>query len=148
MINMSDIAKALQAQLQDDSDIEETLRQPIVRGDYVNEDPGRTPWMGIYRGKSRFDPWTLGDGADNWKVVPQIKIVAQVTSFRSGEDCEELMEAFVKQIISAAFTDMTLGGTVDMITGVSAEPQYIETEKETLFFQTTIITLELEVATS
>lgn len=147
-INISTISKALQSQLQSDAGVQSFLQGDIVRGEYINEDPNNTPWVGVYRGAVRYVPRTLGINAKNWEPSPNMRIVVQDTDMLSPDNCEDLLEEHVKLIIDAVFADRTIGGTVDIIKEVNVEYLYNETDRESLYFQTAIITLDLEVATA
>lgn len=147
-INMATIAKALQTQLQNTANVVSFLRSPVIRGEYINEDPNLTPWMGVYRGIIRYVPRTLGISAKNWEASPEIKIVVQNTNLSSAEECEDELEAYVSETIDAVFNDRTIGGTVAMVNEVNVEYLYNETDRESMYFQTAIITLKLEVSSS
>ena len=147
MINIADITTALQAQLTADVTVSEFLASPIVRGGLINNDAGMTPWIGIYRGAVNYEPRTLGRGLSTYEAYPSVRIIVQETSMDSGEDCENLLEGRVKSVLDAVLADPTIGGTVDMVTGFGVEYGYVETDRETLYFQSAIITISLEVAT-
>lgn len=147
-INVGAIAKALQLQIQNDFEVSSFLKSEVVRGDYINEDPNNTPWIGVYRGTVRYVPRTLGVSARNWEPSPEIRVVIQDTNFISAENCEDALEEHIKLVIDAIFKDTTIGGTVDMINEINVEYLYNETDRESTYFQTAIITLKLEVATA
>jgi len=147
MINLSTILKALQAQLSSNVDVTEIFKKDkITRGQYINNDPSRCPWLGIYRGTTDFEPRTLGS-VNNWEAFPKAKIIVQAISYKSGEQAEELLEGYVEAVMDAVLTDTSIGNTVDMVTGMQVEYGYNEEVRETVYFQSAIITFNLEVAT-
>jgi len=147
MINTSKIAEALKIQLNNDIAVKEFLKNGnVTRGEIINNDPNQTPWVGIYRGKVKYAPRTLGS-MNNWEASPSIRIIVQATDLRSAEECETALEGYVKILLDAVAKDTTIGGTVDIVTDFDVEPGYMETERSTVHFQGAIITLNLEVAT-
>lgn len=145
MIDLSKITKALHSQLSNNIAVR-NIFSGIVLGEVINSDPSRTPWIGIYRGKTTYEPRTLGS-MNNWEAFPTAIIIMQATDLRSAEKCEEVLEGYVKIVMDAVIEDTTIGGTVDIITGFEIEPGYIETERSMMHFQATNIILNLEVAT-
>lgn len=145
MINLSTITKALHTQLSNSIPVA-NLFSSIALGEVINSDPSRAPWMGIYRGKTTYEPRTLGS-MNNWEAFPSLIIIIQAVDLRSAEECEKTLEGYVKTVMDAIIKDTTIEGTVDIITGFEIEPGYIETERSTMHFQATNIILNLEVAT-
>ena len=148
MINFHTITKAIRTQLANDAAVSAFMNREITIGEYINVDPDIVPWMGIYRGKVTYTPRTLGVNASSWEATPQVRIIVQATSFKSGEDCELLLEDYVEKTIDAIWADPTIGNTVDMLVGYEVEYGYNETDRETIYFQSAIITLDLEAKTS
>lgn len=146
-INLKTIVAATQAQLQADATIAGWLATNVERGTVVNEDPNRTPWVGVYRGGQDYSPRTLGS-VNNWEVSPSVKIVLQTTSLSDDFEVSDNMEQYVQDIIDAIMTDYTIGGTVDMINGFNVEYGYVNDDRTKMFFQNAIITVNMEVATA
>lgn len=146
MINLSNITKALTEQLNNNVAVRDFINNKVLQGELINNDPNQAPWIGVYRGKTSYEPRTLGS-MDNWEAFPKVKIIVQATDLRSAVECELALEGYVEAILRAIIADTTLGGTVDMINSYDVEPGYMETESTTLHFQAASITLNLEVAT-
>lgn len=152
MINTATVTAAVVAQLkaglpaQTDAglDYRDAL---ITRREYVNRNPGLTPWIGVYPRRRSLAPRTLGNTATMWQATFEITVVVQATSRRSGEGAEDLLEEYHADVLAALESDRTLGGTVDMIVGYQTEYSYVETESESLFFQEALITLTAEAKT-
>lgn len=145
-INIVEIEKALRDQLEVDVGVQSFMNgRGILIGEYVNNDPNNAPWMCVYKGKSRYDSRTLGPSAANWEVFPEVKVAVQSVNVASGEICEEELEERVRLIIDGIFLDRTIRNTVDMITNVEVEYLYNEVDRESVYFQTAIITVSLEV---
>lgn len=146
MINVSDITKALVVQLESYADIK-NLKPTIERGEYVNNDPDVTPWIGVYRSVSDYVPRTLGNHLASFQNTTKIRILAQDASFKSGGDCENRIEDLATKILECVISDKTIGGTVDMVNSLNVEYMYNETDRESLYYQTAVITVEVEVST-
>jgi len=147
MINYATISSALQAQLLADATVAGLLKVArIERGGFMNVDADNTPWVGVYRGGISYAPRTLGSD-QNWEATPNIRVIAQTSDLKSGERCEDSLEALVKAINDAILTDTTIGGTVDIVTGFDVEYSYREDERTSVHFQQAIITIGMEVAT-
>lgn len=148
MINVSTITAALKTLLDNNAAIAAwPLSMPVVRGDYINEDAGLTPWVGIYRGDVSMEPRTLGMTSGNMEATASIRIVVQQASADSASACEGILEGRVQNVLSAIMADTTIGGTVDMVNRFKISYGYVETQSTTLYFQTAIIEIEVEVAT-
>lgn len=144
MINFATITRALAVQLESTQSVRDILKSDIVRGGYINVNPSLCPWLGVYRRKIDYSPRTLGP-VESWDATPQINVIIQAVSYKSGDDCEDLLESYIEKIVDAIWADPTIGNTVDMITGFSVEYGYNETDLDSLYFQSAIITLDLEV---
>ena len=142
MIDFSLITKGLQTLLREHPRLEYVTE--VARGEYINVDPALCTWIGVYRGAFAIEPRTLGRGADNWLARIPIDIVVQVNG-DGGEDAETLLGVAVKDVLDVIVTDLTLGGTVDMVKEFSISYSYEKTASERLDFQWAIITLQTEV---
>lgn len=145
MININTVTAAVKTLLDGNGTVAAWLNKPVVNGDFINELPGQTPWVGVYRGGVKHNPRTLGMQPNNWESTITLKIVLQDTSYVSAADCESLLELHTKDIITALVTDTTIGNTVDMINNFDISYGYIDTDRESLYYQTAIITFEAEV---
>lgn len=147
MINFNEITNAIKSILEGNLAVREfTNGRNIVQGEVINYDPNQTPWIGIYRGSVNYEPRTLGSD-NNWEGFPSVKIIVQATDIKSASRCEAALEGYVKIVIDAMLEDTTLKGTVDIITSFDVEQGYIETDRNTTYFQGASITFNMEVAT-
>jgi hypothetical protein len=145
VINFAAITKAIKVQLEEHPGLADF--KGIDRGDYINTDESRTPWVGIYRDDVDIDPRTLGKGANNWTVHPTIRIWVQAHG-ENGEEAEDELCDALQRVLTALIADLTFGGTVEMIKSFRVQFTYMEKESETLNFQWAIITLVCEVRSS
>lgn len=142
MSTVSEILAALQEQLSRDPVVQNLLGKHVERDSHVNMDPGRAPWAGVYRANRRYTPRTLGN---NWASAPQVRVVVQAVDMRSSAECGETLDKLIDAVIDAVQLDLTLRGTVDMVTEANVEYGFIETDRTSIYFQSAIITLALEV---
>ena len=143
-INTAKIGKALQALLER----EVTFVDKVYRGQYVNQVAKNAPWCGVYRAPVVYEPRTLGRGANNWEGTPEFRVVIQASSFKDGgEDCEDVLESQVVEVLDALESDLTIGSTVDMITKIEVDYSYIEAEETTMYFQSAFVLVTTEVRT-
>jgi len=146
MINAATITRAMETLLRADATVG---GYTIERGEYVNMDMDRVPWVGIYRGDMVYDVQTLGRGANNWKAEFPIKVIVQsATSKGNANDAEDDLEEYIRAVLDAVVLDKTIGGTVAMVTGITIEYSFNETESETVYFQNAEISILTEVRTS
>jgi len=144
MMDYGDISKAIQDQLVGNSTFKAILRnQSVSRGEFLNSESRFTPWAGVYRGKIKFEPMTLGS-VQNWEFKGEVRVLLQVSNKESGEKCEDTLEDFVKAAHDAILSDTTIGGTVDIVTGFEVEYSYKEDERSGLHFQLATITYRFE----
>jgi len=142
-MDFSKVNTAIQSILDNDPAIRAILgSRKVVRDEYINNKPDRTPWVGVYKGEVISSPRTLGH--NNWEEFPSVRIVAQTTNSRSGQECGDALEALILAIKDAMRNDLTLNNTVDMINGDKVEYGFITTDQESLHFQSAIITFDLE----
>ena len=145
MINAAVITEAVRALLE----VELPSEYRIERGEYVNTDYDRVPWVGVYRGPLKYDTATLGRGAKNWKAEFTVRIIVQAaTNKGNANDAEDDLEEYLKAVLDAIMTDTTLSETVAMITGVNVTYTYNESDSESVYFQNAEIELLTEVRTS
>lgn len=116
----------------------------IQRAEVMNTDASLTPWVGIYQDKAEFDPRTLGRGADNWLAVVDLDVIVQ-THGDGGAKSEEALGDAVKRVIVAILSDLTFGGSIEMVKRFTVSRAYVRTETKTLDFQHAIIAVQAEV---
>lgn len=142
MLNQSDVTKEIVSILKNDPDVA-AIGATIDRGAYINVDP-RKIWIGVYKGATDYAPSTLGRSAKTFNTNIKPRVIAQAVSFKSGEDCEDILDERVKYILDALWSTKNLNNVVDIIKGFSVEYSYNETERETVYFQNAVITIDAE----
>lgn len=142
MIDVSKATAALESQLKNHVLLRDF--KLIQRAEVVNTDPALTPWVGIYQDKAEFDPRTLGRGADNWRALVDFDVIVQTHS-DGGAKSEDALGDAIKLTLVAILSDLTFGGTVDMIKKFAVNRAYVRTKTETLDFQHAIISIQAEV---
>ena len=141
MINLNTVSKALFDQIAAYQPVKDF--DPILcHGEFVGVDPNKTPWIGVFRDSIRHAPRTLGH--NQWRSEMTFKIVVQAASFESGEDCQILLDSYVREVTASILSDLTFSGAVDMTTLASVDYNYVETDRESLYYQSAIITVESE----
>lgn len=145
MLNASDITRAVEQAFLDDPLFNAFT---IERGEFVNENPAVCPWLGIYRKDIDYAPETLGGGSDYWTAIMTLTLVVQATNYSSGAGCEDDLEKLVTDVINKIFSDTTLQNTIDMVNNLKVSYSYVADDEETLFFQSALIDMTLEVSTS
>lgn len=147
MINLSTITAELARMLTEAPSIDYLSVEP-VRGDYVNEDPRNTPWLGVYRSSIVYAPATLGRGSDikNWDATVKLNLVLQAAGLRGGDEVEDELESMVRDVLDVIVAEPTIGGTVDHVMGFDVMYRYSEQSDEDMAnYQAAIITVTAEV---
>lgn len=146
MIQPTLITKALTALL----NAEMTIDAQIHRDAYVNQNPDITPWVGIYRGTQGVEPRSMGGlGCARWEQGVALTIIAQ-QSMQGDSDglSSERLDELVDDIFAAIGTDLSIGGTVDIVTGFDVVYSFQEDDSASLLFQNATITVTAEVKTA
>lgn len=142
MIDLAVIANGLYLQLKNHVLLRDFKK--IQRAEMVNIDRALTPWVGIYVDKADFDPRTLGRGADNWRALVEIDVIVQ-THADGGMKSEDALGEATQRVLSAMLSDLTFGGTVEMIKRFTVNRAYVRTDSKTLDFQHALINISAEV---
>ena len=142
LINTADVTKALVKQLSEHPQLIGFLKN-VERGEYVNKDPARTPWCGVYRTEMHYLPKVLGHHSRSWQALLTVKLVVQAHA-ATGPDAEDACEEAVQKVLTAVLGDLTVLATTDMLKSVDVEYSYDETKSETIDFQWAFITLIYE----
>lgn len=144
MINAATITAAMEAQLK--AALPSDYR--VERGEYVNMDYQRVPWVGVYRGELNYDTATLGRGTNSWRAQFVIKLIVQAATLKANAaDAEDDLEAYIEAVLDAVMADKTIGGTVAMVSDVSIVYGYNEGNSEEVYFQSAVISITTEVRT-
>ncbi len=115
----------------------------VERGEYVNKDPGRTPWCGVYRTNIDYLPKVLGHHSKSWEALLTLKLVVQAHA-GTGPEAEDACEDAVQRVMTAVLSDLTVHTKAEMLKSISIEYSYDETKSETMDFQWAFITLVYE----
>lgn len=151
MINAATITSALQTTFRNSATLAAHgfTTNTILRGDYVNMNPNRAPWLGIYRTRVNNNPRTLGRGNNTeWQGTVTIRLMVQASHGQSGSACEDRLESYIKDVLDEVWADPTWTNTVDMVTAMDVEYNYKETDSASIYFQWALITITAEVSTS
>lgn len=141
-VNVAKVTTAVVAMLKD-----ALTNVAVERSAAVNETPSNCPWVCVYRGSVDYEPGPLGFG--NGYRLQKIKLVvlAQHTHASSGDDCEDLLEALVADVVGVLLTDLTLRGTVRVLEEVSTV--YTDFKKSgAVYMQTAAVYLTATVPVS
>lgn len=150
MINAATITGSLQSTLKNDSALANLgfSSRNILRGDVVNKNPNETPWLGIFRTRVAYAPRALGQSnPDAWQGTITIRLLVQASHIRSGADCEDRLESYIKAALDAVWSDPTWINVVDMVTGLEVEYSYKEDDESTIYFQWALVTITAEAST-
>ena len=146
MINMCTVNTALEELL--NSELPDEYK--IVRAEHVNKDPGRCPWVGIYRGSSQYTPRAMAshNSGKKWTANPGVRILIQAASGLSGKQAEERLEEYIAAVMDdVILQNPTISGTVRTITGFDIEYSFNEETENTMFYHMATIDIKLEART-
>lgn len=90
----------------------------IERGEPLNTDSARCPWVGIYKSGVAFPARTIGVGQGYRRQKPGLVIVAQAADINSGHECEDTLEALLQNLMRILLNNEGLGGLVDALDSV------------------------------
>ena len=113
-VNVATVTAALVAQLANWPGVAD-LKARVESAEQLNETPGRCPWIGVYRDSVKFVVKTLGYGSGARNQHISLVLAVQESDPVSGEKCEARLEALLQQVLGALLTDVTIGGTVQVI---------------------------------
>lgn len=147
MINLTNVLVAVETALAG-------VSATVERGERINFDPARCPWVGIYPGELETAPKTLGGaGAQRWQTTGNIQVVCQTSSFTDdGQAASEALESLIEEVVGAIFGgDLTLGLAGVRVVGLSREYRYVvfdEDEGGSIFFPQVVLRIRLDVRSS
>lgn len=123
------------------------IQSRITRGDYMNMDPNKAPWLGVYRTGVSYKPGRLGSGnPDAWDSTIEIKLVVQASHRNSGDACEDRLELYIKHVLESVWSDPTWQATVDILVDMKVDYSYKRDDTSTIYFQWAMISLTAEVS--
>ena len=139
MINFSTITKALEKILISAPSLSGYI---IERSVLENADPGKCPWVGIYRKRLSYTARRMGVGASNWSNDIKLDVIVQASS--QVESAEELLEGQIASVIAVIDLNRTILNTVHMILGYDIEYFIRQDATDDVFFQRAVITISME----
>ena len=114
-------ARAIVAILKDSQAVQDVGVKNIERGEPLNEDPAKCPWIGVYPIRVPFPSRALGMGGGFRAENPEFAVVFQTTHPLDGAACQDELGALVQAGTSALLSDPSLGGTVQMLGDFAVE---------------------------
>jgi len=145
MINVSTLTTALYNALVANAGLT-TLGCTRTRGERINYDPGKCPWIGVYPGTIESSPRTAV--AKAWDEKVELQVVAQTSSFGSeGTAASDLLESLVAAVADAVNDTLTLGVTGVRVVKFRREYSYVLFDDDgsgDLFMPQAIIKISLE----
>ena len=114
-INTGVIMDAVLTQLRNDPGVQAIDGLALTRGEWINNDPGRCPWAGLYCIGEDYAPRALGFASGYREQHITLALVLQESSRSSGQDCQDKLEALKQAAMGAILTDPTLSGSVAML---------------------------------
>lgn len=147
MINVSIYTTALYNKL-----VAAGLTATIERGERINFDPGRCPWIGVYPGRVDSAPKTLGGGSSRWSSIVELQVVVQTCSFNNdGTAASDALETLIEAMLQAIDNDLTLGIVGCRILSNSREYRYVVfdgDEQGTIFMPQAVVKFKLDARSS
>lgn len=144
MLNINDITESLYLQIKKHPGIV-SAGMDVEHGAYINMDPDRAPWVGIYKGPVTYSPSSLGRNAQSWKAVVSLIIVVQASHLGSSSECCRLLGSYEQKVLDAIWSDPKFGSQVDMVTGLSTDYSYNNLESDSMYHQQSTIKITAEV---
>ncbi len=121
----------------------------VERGQRMNMDPGRCPWLGIYPGTVGSKPKTLGAGPARWNNTAEPQVIIQTMDFSGdGQVASDQLETLIQAVLAVIDLDLTLGVGGARVIGVTREYRYVQfdtDESGSLFMPQVLIKLQMEV---
>lgn len=87
----------------------------IERSEDADNDPNSSAYVGVYRMGVQYPLRTMGLGGGFRDQRVRMLILARASDMSSGEACELALEALVRNILTALFSDNTIGGAIGMM---------------------------------
>jgi hypothetical protein len=143
-LRVSDTTTAIVARLRGDARLDGVA---VSRASEVNERPSGCPWVGVYRVEQRFTPRTVGAGSGFMTHNIDFVIILQAAGGNSGEDCEDMLEQLVSNVVSTLLEDTSLGGTVLMVNNLTVRYQDYS-RVDDVYMQTAALYLTAETRVS
>jgi hypothetical protein len=108
------MAKAV-VEILKDSQAMQDIGATVERGEPINEDPSRCPWVGVYLTRTPFPSRALGMGGGYRAQDSEFIVICQATNPSDGAACQDSLGLLVQAVTSALLSDPSLKGTVQML---------------------------------
>lgn len=143
IVDPYEVAEAAGHILQMDKDFSSQLSvisRDVCVNQYINEDPNRTPWCGVYLRDSAANPGAIPRG---YKLNTNFTVVLQAASLLHTESSEKLKN-LSKRAVIALLKNPTLKGTVETIKSIETIYTYTEKDKASMYFQMCMLNINTE----
>lgn len=104
--------------------LDTALTCTVIRSSAPNRDPGRCPWVGVYKTTETYRAYTIAAGHNPWRVDGEVEILAQEASLASGSDADTKLETLKAAIIAALEANLSLSNTVACLKGFDITYEY------------------------
>lgn len=131
-VNLSQMTEAVRLNLRAHPLLQNVL---VERANEIVDDPGRCPWVGIYKAGFEITPRAVG-GALNQSV--ELILIARESDGTSGAECEDRLESLVTSVIQALYDDQTFRGTALKLDNVAVRYDEYRLENDQYLQQATI----------
>lgn len=133
------IIAALQSMLQNYAPLAAMSNLSIVRGEEVNVDPEKAPWIGIYPALGDYRSRVLGLGAGFRDQREGIIVVVQQQSRTSGQNCQDKLGDLLVNVVNSILSDPSIGGTVSNLEDLRVLHAEPKTQGSQASFQSSVI---------
>lgn len=143
MISIATVTIALESLLKKDPDLK-TFE--ITRNEYINEDPGRDKWIGIYKKKVEHNAaYLMGGVSASYKTNFSLSVVVQAfEGLYNVPDTDEVLEGRIKVVTDRILDGSNISGTVLSVNGIDVDYQYVYSDNISVPFQIAELTLRME----
>lgn len=132
MIHVNSVTAALHDRLASDP-VLVSSGFTVQEGETFNRDLNLTPWVGLYYGHLTVEPHTVG-GALPWEATLELFLYVQQASHRSGREATRLLGTAQAAVLAVLNAERTLGGTVEMLTGLEVAPFQRDLDEDSWLF--------------
>jgi hypothetical protein len=148
MKRLSEISNALTQRLAEDTGILQ-FGATVEQAEFVNTTPqyAARGWIGVYDARKVYDPRTLGRHSTAWQGTVTLNVVVQYADYKDGRSARDGLEELLELVETVLTDGVTLGGTVDRVTGLEVDYAFRREEAGTVYYREAVVAVEAEVAT-
>jgi hypothetical protein len=110
----------------------------------VNENPGFTPWIGVYRQEIEIVPHRVRFDKP-WQATLPLMVLVQAHSLKNKQDALDQLDRLLTPVLTAIDSNRELGNTIDRIVGMTVTPFQRSVGDDEDWFFTDLITIQAEV---